>query len=624
MTNTMITMATAVASVQTTGSPSQVQDVRKAKSIFTMFGIEGEAFDAFPADIHAFEAAIPRFSKRSFKHHDLIEAGRISNETYKQNWRAAKRLIENGTGETARKAERRTRQDDCAKLLEMVDALVAVGLLPAAAPASLTTLIDCLRATDTAPRDLTAANFEDMRLVVPTRKQAALKKGLKLLNELRTHAALADLLPASLIRMAEHRVYTFPDHLVAERDAWIDQAARQQVEPAFNDIATPNSASDCAIYRAALGCLAYLMERRGLDLATVPDLPALLRSPDVTHAIRDMENDPDRSARTHFGYASKIALLMERNGMPEEAAGIRYLIKNFGHLQQGANAGKQMGRKQKRWCQELIRSPEKTGRFLLQHLHYFEIAKQAYGAAAKAGINLQSVSDPTTMQMLSEKERGVAKMHLNRVRMFGTVATYAAIALEGSPFRRQNMLSIRHKGLNKTLFDHIKSRDPHVVIKFPNSELKNHLALDARGEELEPIEIRTRDDGDHGLQIITWYLAKVRPLFPEAAHTDHLFPHIKRSTNVNHLSKGTFGNWLEAASAEIGLRLTSHKFRHGYCSIEINYGNRSFEDLAKVLGDSPATVRRNYAWIDGQQSVANVQNDVAARRAEIARQRRRT
>lgn len=45
------------------------------------------------------------------------------------------------------------------------------------------------------------------------------------------------------------------------------------------------------------------------------------------------------------------------------------------------------------------------------------------------------------------------------------------------------------------------------------------------------------------------------------------------------------------------------------------------EDLARIMGDTVATIQRFYSWIDAKRSVQAVQQDTARRRAEIARAR---
>ncbi len=87
-------------------------------------------------------------------------------------------------------------------------------------------------------------------------------------------------------------------------------------------------------------------------------------------------------------------------------------------------------------------------------------------------FDLRVLSDPEQMAMLREAERSKAKTLLRRARMFGVLAAYAAIALEGAPYRRQNILGLRHTGPRKTINLHLSGSQPHAIIKFPNEELR--------------------------------------------------------------------------------------------------------------------------------------------------------
>ena len=127
---------------------------------------------------------------------------------------------------------------------------------------------------------------------------------------------------------------------------------------------------------------------------------------------------------------------------------------------------------------------------------------------------------------------------------------------------------------------------------------------------------------DQGPEILKFYLKEIRPLFPEAEKTHCLFPPIDHAhTTETGFVFGTFDIWLAEGSAEIGLPLCSHNFRHGYCTIAINQGDVSIEDLAKIMGDQVATLRKNYAWINGAASVVAVQKNTSRRRAENAKRR---
>ena len=299
------------------------------------------------------------------------------------------------------------------------------------------------------------------------------------------------------------------------------------------------------------------------------------------------------------------------------------MLDTMSFLKEGRAASKIMSSKVKNWCADLLSDPKKKALFQTQHVEYLKRAIAVLQEAEAEDIDLKSLTIPGTISSLPKKKAKIARRLLRDARMFGMMAAYTAIALEGSPYRRQNMLSVRHSGPNKTMFLHLSDPSPHLIIKFPNSELKNGKWLSERGEELEAVIIKKRGAGDFGSNIIAFYLSEIRPLFSEANKTHCFFPPLKKAkTTTTGFVKGTFYEWLAEASAEIGLPMNSHNFRHGYCSIDINEGQRSMEDLAKILGDTVAVLQKNYAWINARQSVVNVQRSAAARRTDIMKNRR--
>lgn len=620
------TMHDAFAHVRENGTASQLQDIRKATSLFTLHGIEGPMLASFPAAVTAFEKACPKFLKTKAPLLRLIDGAGISEDTYKQNWRAAKRLIETVTGQAAQRAERKSRNDCYSDLLARIQALIDVGIVPHQAISGLASLIDALRKSH-----VTLQEFQTTHLVGLQENSSAaawkkIKSGLVVLDGLRAHHSMLPFLPAHLLApsiKARVPYHELPAHLKSEAKAWIDRASREQTDPEFADVAKPLSKKDRAVYAAAFRCLGTTMSLQGVDLSVEPTLIALCQEKRLKAAITSWRFDDDRTARTHFSYANKIALALERNGHASEGAYIRRLIKDYTYFQEGRNASKTMGRSVKKWCMNLLGCPKKTALFQTQHLYYYALGLQALKDAREANIDLRSVANPRTMKALPKQQRSRAKEMLRRARLFGVMAAYAAIELEGAPYRRSNVLSLRHQGPRKTFFDQMSGKNPKATIKFPNEELKNGKFLSARGEELEAIEIQNRTGEDCGVEILRWYRDEIRTLFPEGSNTNCLFPPITRAaTSESGLSIGTFNNWLSEASAEIGLPMTSHNFRHGYCSIEINSGGRSMMDLAKIMGDQESTVRRFYAWINVRQSNADLQDDVARRRAEIIREKR--
>lgn len=626
-TPTAPTMKDAIAHMEAHGTNSQKQDIRKAKVAFALHGFEAAGLNTFLADIATFERQVPKLSGTMPGLQRLIHVAGISDNTYKQSWRAARRLISGFTGAAAEKTERKGRDDAWAELLRKVKALVKIGLVKSHVLKALPALIDDCRMLHLAPADLNIETVTALLNAEGVHTRKTLKKGLKALDELRDIPRLTDLLPVTPVTPDPKpggRLVTLSPYFQEAIQMWVTRYAREQVEgERFSARAKPLSPSAQSRYSAALSLWVETLIKLG---ATLPDgtrLDDLFTIDRIDSVLGYWNSQETHAARTIFDYTGDLISVMKRHGLDDEASSAHRLTKMLPRLKEGRAAGKRMGADAKRWCAALIRDPQKTTIFDSQHYEYFRLAQEVLTTAKAEEIDLRKLSDPGRMAALPDAKRSRAKYLLRRGRMFGVLAAYAAIALEGAPYRRQNILGVRHTGPRKTIFLHLSGPNPHAIVKFPNEELKNGKWLDQRGEELEPVTIEKRDEEDYGPEILKWYLKEIRPLFPEADKTHCLFPPIEHApTTETGFLKGTFDIWLAEVSTEIGLPLSSHNFRHGYCSIAINEGRVSMDDLAKIMGDTVATIRRHYAWINAAASVVAVQKDTARRRAERAKARK--
>lgn len=621
------TMKDAIAHMEAHGTASQQQDIRKAKAAFALHGFEAAGLNTFPADLVTFEQKVPKLTGTMPGLQKLINVAGISDNTYKQNWRAGRRLIADFIGATAEKKERKAREDEWAELHRRVKMLVKVGLVGSHVLKGLPALTDDCRVLRLAPTDLTSDTVATLLKVGGSHQRTTLRKGLKALDQLRDIPRLNDLLPAAPVTPAPKpagRLVTLPPHLQASINAWVTHAAREKVEDArYEHLAEPLSKSTRDRYSAALSLWVETLLKTGADLHHGTGLADLFSSDQADLVLGRWSSAKAQAASTHYHYVTDLAALLARHGHAEEASYVAGLKNVLSRLKEGRAAGKAMRPKVRRWCEALLGDPQKVALFDRQHLEYFRLAQETLTTAKAEGIDLRKLSDTSQMAALPDAKRSRAKHLLRRVRMFGVLSAYAAIALEGAPYRRQNILGIRHTGPKKTLFLHLSGPTRHAIVKFPNEELKNGKSLTERGEELEPVTIQKRYDEDYGPEILKWYIREIRPLFPEADKTHCLFPPIEHAhTTETGFLLGTFDVWLAEGSAEIGLPLSSHNFRHGYCSIAINEGRVSMEDLAKIMGDTVAVVRRYYAWIDAKASVVAVQKNTARRRAEAARARK--
>lgn len=617
------TMKDAIVHMEAHGTASQQQDIRKAKVAFALHGIEAAGLNTFPADLVTFDQKIPKLTGTMPGLQRLIHAAGISDNTYRQCWRAARRLISEYTGATAEKRARRAQDDAWTELQRRASVLNKAGVVNVFVLKSLPALVDECRVRGIAPRDL---NHDVVAMLLNTgeaHRRKTFRKGLKAIDALRGFPRIADLLPPITVTpapKANGRLSTLPDHLQDAISDWVRQAAREQVsDDRYEHLAQPLSDSTMYRYRAALSLWVETLRGNGTELSAGIGLADLFTVAQVNAVIGRWSTDEAQGARTHFQYCIDLIAILTRHSFANEASYLLGLTKVHGRLKAGRAAGKSMSVKVRRWCETLLRDPKRIAIFHAQHVLYLNFTLEALTAAKAEGYDLASLSDPARMAMLSTAKRSRAKYLLKRVRKFGVLATYAAIALEGAPFRRENILGLRHTGPKKTIHLHLSGPKPHAVVKFPNEELKNGKWLTMRGEELEPVTIAKRNKEDYAPGILKFYLAQVRPLFPEGANTHCLFPPTSHArTTDDGLLSGTFDSWLAEGSAEIGLPLSSHNFRHGYCSIAITDGRVSMEDLAKVMGDTVNTLQHYYAWINMTASVAAVQKDMSRRRAEAS------
>ncbi|MCB1503154.1 MAG: hypothetical protein KDK07_25820 [Bauldia sp.] len=124
----------------------------------------------------------------------------------------------------------------------------------------------------------------------------------------------------------------------------------------------------------------------------------------------------------------------------------------------------------------------------------------------------------------------------------------------------------------------------------PNEMPNNGAALTKPGQELQPIIIQKPGSDDVAVPIPKLYFVRIRPLFLRARSSNAVFPSVV--ADAPYLDDRIFSNWLFSCSIDIDLRMASHLFRHGLCSIRISENPNFIEDLAVLLGNQPETVRR--------------------------------
>ncbi len=622
----MITPTHSLAACLAWGNAHESGDVRieagRLQRLCTWRKFDREDLEENPANLSVYLTEIaPRFDKKNARlMRDLH--GEFEIDTYKQYQRAGRRLIDRFTGELDAAAERRARTDAWAVLIARLDDLAAAGLVARGRVSTVKTLADIARRVGLLPKDLLPDQLDVLRAAIRHSSEwDKVLKGLRFLDSVRFHALLGGHLPAAPFGQVEtkwRRVFVIPPSVGDQIDVWVDRAAREQIEDArFAHLAAPRSDDYRSRLTAALRNYCHTAEETGevclADTACLSELfEATVIDATVGRWIEISSRPGGLSLRSIADYCSDLLVLLSRNGFGELASYLAGLSDVHRDIQAGRVQGKTMSQKNQAWCRALLADEKKIEIFDTQHILYWEEAKQALAEARAAGLDLKELVASNRLEKLPRKTRSLAMKIVTRARMFGTCAAFAAIKLEGAPFRKTNTLDLRQDGPKQTFFDHSDHSDPHFTIIIPNELLKNGDALTHRGEELPPIEIRDVSPSDRGYAILRWFIDEIRPLFPGSDTTAFLFPACGGESK--RLPDRTFDTWLYRCSSTVKLPLTPHNFRHGYVSIQYAADRSCLGDLAIILGDTESTLRRHYRFIDRTRTAREIQDSVRSRR----------
>lgn len=568
---------------------------------------------------------VPKFDPRSAPTLERIAREGWSAKTYKQYAEDGRRGIEHATGTLRARQERRARQDGWHALLSDAQKLADAGLVRPSRMKLLRRLADICRERDLDLPDLSRDTLMGWHGHLPRQHWTQVVNGTEALDRLRSVDTLVHHLPDRPLALAalELRAMTdVPEALVAEVTEWV-RSATTTLPPGVNTpdgqavLATRHSKGAIGVFTAAINAYLTTLGQRK-TITSLNTIRGLFSDEDIEHVLVDWiaahkAGKPSAlSPRSIYRYADCLKLALCRNGLPEPATKIATCCTTYPTLIEGRKANEFMAAETEAWCRELIGDPQKIAIFETQHVAYLRIAQDALAGAEAAGFDLADLAMPKKMKALPRKQRSAAKALLRRARVFGVCAAYAAIALEGAPFRKTNILGMARQGARQTFFDNRK-RQEGFTIMIPNEDLKNGEALTRRNQSIPPIQICGDAPGLHGEAILAFYLDKIRPLFPQSTKSEYLFPSVE-ADGLKMVDK-TFDNWLLKASETIGLPLTSHNFRHGYCSIEIKEDPNCIEDLAIVLGDLAGTIAKYYAFVDKLATLRRHQDQRSKRRS---------
>ncbi|MBL3702122.1 hypothetical protein GI582_05350 [Sulfitobacter sp. BDSS02] len=596
--------------------------------MFRKRGYRDRHLETLEGTLEVYLQVAPKYRKGNADLNARIRDWGITPRTYKQYQSDGRRMVETFSGELQRRLARRGRQDGFARLQAVLPDLIDAVLLKEQQARNLPRLIDLARARGWDMCDITRERIISLREdCLSTDEWTRVKQAAGCLDYLRQFPTCLSLLPkdeigtlAGVLRLDTQ----LPASLDEEVKSWVREATvvyhdDMHTEEARCATAQEYSDSCKAVYIAALRTYVRAV-KDDCDIDAVNGLTALFRPELIEKTLIRLCKKSGTSGglapRTLFSYALNLKRALTTQGLVEEAAVVERLVKTLPVLIEGQAASKMMSPKVEAWCRDLLNDPSAMELFEAQHFLYAEKALAAMELADLEGIDLLAFSrSPNTQPLTPERSRLAADL-LRQARMYGTCAAFAAIELEGAPFRKSNVIAdLRSSGHPQTFYDHRADKTrPRLAIHIPNELLKNGDAMNRRSQHLPRFVFERDELGGEGYRILTFYLSRIRALFGGADLSDHVFPALEAESRSLVIS--TFDGWLAECSTNIGLPLLPHNFRHGLCTIEIFHDPTCYPELETLTGDTEKTLRQHYAFVDRERQSRSLQRKRYERRAQ--------
>lgn len=428
------------------------------------------------------------------------------------------------------------------------------------------------------PADLDANKLASLGSLLTGNERQQVQRALKALTRFRELVGLDDLLPIEPFPERPWkpiaRIDDLPRSLVAEIAAWIDRSSGAAFDPVDQTMRGGNSKADRVIKDTALR--RYCATARKLEAVALPDasLEAFFQKSVATAVVRDWKAD-GLTPRSIWTYLRNCVTVAARNGV--NVAWLEDLKEKSSAIKEGKKSSGTMAPKVIAFCKKVLDQPAMQTRLLTLHIRARRVAQAILDRAHEAG-------------------RDLTGREVERVRQLGSVAVFSAIETVAAPFRIENTLSTVFRGdADRTLFLPTSASN-FAKFVYPELVTKND----------EQIEVKLIEDRRHGLDTLMWYLRVIRPLYPPHETSNFLFPSVEKPGA--RIRNTVFREWFRKITRSLGVPMTPHNFRHALASMMIRARPGSWDEIAALLGNTPETVMRYYAWVNKQTQIENAQS----------------
>ncbi|WP_157967778.1 hypothetical protein [Cohaesibacter intestini] len=463
---------------------------------------------------------------------------------------------------------------------------------------SLKLLADIARREGIQPHDMDAEVAGVIYRAAPSGKRETVSKGLKLFDRLRDYEFAAPYLPYDKIGFSASRLRqqqnSLPAHWEAEFELIFAMMNEHNVDPVTQEI-TALSPETKTFFRAAMRGLArtYLKahphinrDKDWINLCSFRSNINALATAMIDRCKLPKGAEDKIAPRTARKYLSKLARVLHE--FAPDSFGLQELtqiLKNNEILQEGKEADSKMTPENIKFCQSLFDDKKLKTRFLTSYRVFFEEAVQMMNDVASQG------------RELSCYER-------IKVRWLGTCAAFCALELGGMPIRIENAMGLTMHGVDAQI-KILQRNKKEAKIRVPKGLVKNK----------KPIRFELKPHTNGYLEVLTWYVDVIRPMFEHADSNPYFFPAPKSASKS--MSEGYFcEQFAKYTRSVLGLPMTPHQMRHGQVSLLLQRYPERILIIAHRIGDTLKTMFDYYGWIDevrlieeGQMMIAEMTDE---------------
>lgn len=307
-----------------------------------------------------------------------------------------------------------------------------------------------------------------------------------------------------------------------------------------------------------------------------------MADPEFIERVIETELDGDfpwerLEASTLYGYMSSCKLAFKRAGL--DVGEFNTLINDFKAFENI----KLMSPRRRVWCREFLQNKQRQ-------VAFFKLPQTCFDQARFVLSKYQSLSKP-------QKKQAVA----------WAVAAAAAAILTSVPLRISTLLALDLGSANSTV--NVREKGKDVRLDVSGAIVKNKYTYDGIGLTPKP--------GGNPKEILSWFINEVRPLILKEGIVNHLRNPDLLFCGINDERMRRI--WVDATLLA-GVDMTPHMVRHAIATIMANEPDADISLIAALLGDTEATVRKNYIFVEqsrkhqrGQEELVRIQKNALGR-----------